>query len=496
MKTKDRFLSISLAVLFAAVFILTFIVMMNVPLMGDDYFYNTVAELHGAEFWNAHLNHYREVNGRAIVHILVTLFMKAPPLVWQIVNSLFLALIAVLSVTPFTKKGGRVRNLMCAVSGAAVVLSLMPDMTRESVYWLTGSCNYVYPLCLLFVFWNVLIAEDFKGRRVLLPVLAFLSAATTEQNGMMTLGLAVLVLADRMVLQKKKPPLADILAGVFALVGMATVCFTPSVFLRYGLETDAGVWETVCKSLPTIYYWFLTRKYTVLFVLFFFLSMGIYLAVHARRAKRPWMFRVSAMLTLPAMLAVVHLSRRITSVFELWLVAEMALVLLCVLPGVVCVFADLLRNRPNGWLSAVSAFILAVGSQLMMAVSPILGARTMLCGVVLLSVFSTALLAFCCDGLRLRPTLCLCAVCVLFLASAVPSYIATQNGFAANREIHRQNEAAIEEYKSGGTEALVLRKNAVPECAWSPPYDSPYHLYYFKLHYGLPDETEIQWVEP
>lgn len=76
------------------------------------------------------------------------------------------------------------------------ILMLNIFVIRQSVYWTTGSFNYVYPLFLLFWYWHVLLKnskENFKGKKLFFTsILAFFASATVEQGGMMAFGLTVL----------------------------------------------------------------------------------------------------------------------------------------------------------------------------------------------------------------------------------------------------------------------------------------------------------------
>lgn len=491
MPKQDLFSRIILCGLFCLVFILAFSVMIHVPLQGDDYYYHTIAEKSGMDFWREHLHHYTEVNGRAMVHLLVTLFLKAPPILWQVFCALLLAAIAVLSVRPFIKAGHRVQNLLCAGLGLSVIPALRPEMTRESVYWLTGACNYVFPFFLLLLFWHLLYREDARGRLYLLPILAFLSGATTEQNGMMTVGIAVLFFLDKRLNQKNKADRASAAALIASFFGMLSVFLSPATSLRYGLETDAGVLATLADHLPTVFYWFLSREYTVHFVLFFCIAAALFLLAKARETNRPWLYRLYAVLYLPAAIVVIYLSKTIVDVWEPRILLGMAVFLLCTLPGIACTLQYILTKRPVGYLFSLTALVLAVGSQLMMTVSPVLGARTMLCGVLLLFIFSTSLLAFAFENTRMRPLLC--GMVLLFLLGSLQTHVITWQGYRANAAIAAENQRRITAYMDGDTQQLTLQKNAEENCGWSMPYTSEYHLYYFKVYFGLPSDTEILW---
>ncbi len=492
-KKKPDLRRISLTVLFFTVFFLAFFVMRKVPLMGDDLFYHTFTELSPEAFWQEHLAHYKEANGRAIVHILVTLFLLMPPLVWQVVNALFVAAILTMAAALLPTEAERTA-LLPVLLGALFFVALKPDLTRETLYWLTGSFNYVYPLVLLFALFHVLYKKDLPKRRVLLPLLAFFAAATMEQTAMMTLGLLVLYLLDAWLLQKKRPAFVEILAGVLALCGALSVFVAPATFVRYTLETDVGFLETFKNQLPLIVYWLLTRSYTVPFVLLFFATSGVFLLCHRKDGKPFWLFPLAALGDGVGILCVLRLSKTLSSVFTPEILVGAGLAVTACLFSSVCILWLLLTRRPKGYGTAATALILAGGSQIMMAASPVFGARNLFFGVCMLFFFTAHLIVYSFDTKPRR--ILWTALLLVLLLIALPNYVRTYQGYQTNFAIAQQNEARIEAYLSTPTEVLTLEKNKYEECAWSPPYGSDYHLWYYKRHYHLPADTVIQWVDP
>ena len=60
---------------------------LQIGLFGDDYYYATFTK---NNFRELHKNHYLEVNGRVIVHLLDSIFLSIPKIFWQILNSIML----------------------------------------------------------------------------------------------------------------------------------------------------------------------------------------------------------------------------------------------------------------------------------------------------------------------------------------------------------------------------------------------------------------------
>lgn len=231
-----------------SLFILTFIINLQIGLFGDDYYYATFTR---DSFWELHKAHYLEVNGRAIVHFLDSIFLAIPKIFWQVLNSVMLSGIAYFGskiVCDATSHEGKenssiVKPLIIFFFG---ILMLNIYVIRQSVYWTTGSFNYVYPIFMLLWYWYVLTKfskDNFEGKKLMLTsILAFFASATVEQGGMMAFGLTVLFFLYKFINNKKKneknnlKKLAIIL--VCSLIGIASVILTPAQFIRFGLESD------------------------------------------------------------------------------------------------------------------------------------------------------------------------------------------------------------------------------------------------------------------
>lgn len=236
-----------------SLFMLTLLVNLQIGLFGDDYFYATFTK---NDFWNLHKMHYLETNGRAIVHLLDSLFLALPNIFWQIFNSIMLTGIAYFGckIVCYAKYNERnynsifIKSLITFFFG---ILMLNILVIRQSVYWTTGSFNYIYPIFMLFWYWHVLqknIKNNFKGNKLFLTtILAFFASATVEQGGMMSFGLTFLIFLYILInnkIFKKDSTYKDIkLTNIFIIlfcsfIGVASVVLTPSQFIRFGLEAD------------------------------------------------------------------------------------------------------------------------------------------------------------------------------------------------------------------------------------------------------------------
>lgn len=480
--TKRQKNNFACTMLFIATFIFAFLVMRNIPLLGDDYYYTT---FWNNDFWHMHKEHYMLINGRAIVHLLVTVFLSIHPIFWQILNSFLLALIATFAARHFASGKAALITVLIALG---MILSLEAIVVNQCIYWLTGSFNYVYPFALLMVYWYLLCNISEK-KIPYLYILAFLSAATTEQNGMMTLGVTVLYVLDVILIKKEKISLRRLCILIPTIIGFCSVYFAPAIFIRFGLETEKSMIEGICEQLPILYYTFISSKYMLPFIGFNFVSMGIFMFKNYRKL---W-FKLIAILNFAAIYVSYSLSEGLhTHMEKAALIAVLFITVLLVI-DIACIFTWLIKNKADGYFVICTAFILAVGSQVMTTVSPVWGPRTMLCGIFNIMIFDMGLIALVCNEKKYYALSVI--ISLIFCLSGVKIYSNTYIGYKTNYIVAGQNAELIENYKENPSGELALYKMPYAEHCWSMPYVSPYHLHYYKKYYGLSEETNINWME-
>ena len=74
---------ISLGFLFIGVFVMSLFVVNA----GDDFFYASFSRNGIWRYIGANIHHYTDINGRCIVHLLASLFLWLPHIVWKILNA-------------------------------------------------------------------------------------------------------------------------------------------------------------------------------------------------------------------------------------------------------------------------------------------------------------------------------------------------------------------------------------------------------------------------
>ena len=108
-------------------------------LYGDDFNY-------ALYFRDLTVSHYLNINGRAIVHLLLELVLIPK-------DRLFFAVIPLIifAVYFFAARAVRAENrLLFLALGLSGTLFLPWTVFREGVFWMSGAVNYIYPTVMVF----------------------------------------------------------------------------------------------------------------------------------------------------------------------------------------------------------------------------------------------------------------------------------------------------------------------------------------------------------
>ena len=215
----------------------------QITFYADDYEYACYFRGGFSAFWEKTVNHYRNWNGRALVHFVAELFMLGGTGVYAVLFPPMMA--AALVYGNKCQSEGEVTNsVLSAAASMLVFLALPVEYLNQSLCWMSASFNYCFPFLLIFPYFALLAGHSILRRRAILVfacVLAFLAGATTEQCGMIALfgGLLIWLMSlwhtprgCRRRLWRRGLPI------LFSLVGYLTVMLAPGTSMR--LETDGS----------------------------------------------------------------------------------------------------------------------------------------------------------------------------------------------------------------------------------------------------------------
>lgn len=526
-------------------FLLTLMVTFQVRFYGDDFFYARFTSSTFHYFLTRHIEHYKMANGRVIVHLLATIFLGLPLYLWQLINPLLLG-----GIVYFGSKialGPTEKKLAAMISTSTIFISailfLDPTITRQSIYWLTGSFNYVYPIFVLLLYWYYLSIAKLDTIKWYVPLLAFLSAATVEQVSLMTFGLTVLILFEYAIVKKKPINKMQMITLLSAAVGMLTVIACPAVFLRASIE-DAPALGFLNLLKYNLKIQGTTFLFSPMMLPYHVFAMSVSLGTILKHKKTPIFQRKWVENALLILCSSSYISwfwqvtvKASTANYQI-LTIKQAIFFTFIMAGyfISLLYAALLFYKgiscPKSVFPAIS-IILCFGSQLMMVISPVYGPRNLVVAIFMLTLYTASLMP------ALHP-INICAVSATFLcfllnklyflpfttgailvtyqnhtilgqkirykkASLISGYLIiillsfsvflpTLQGYAKNAVIYDHNLQLAEEYKKEGI-SQPLEQNILPleTYGWAMPYHNPYYDPYYRLYLGVDMDTEIIW---
>ncbi len=464
---------------------------LNVVWFGDDYYYLRYSKLEWGEYFKAHWDHYLADNGRFIVHLLESFFLRYNLVIWQIVNTLILT-----GITYFTAKIATFRKkekMFPAMILSFFLLSVIDiTITRQSVYWVVGTFNYAYPILMLCIYWYCLLNLDNKKYWVPSIIFGILSAASVEQCAMMTIGVTVLVLVSQISSFKNiKATLKEnkklLILFVITMLCAATVVLAPSQFNR--LEIDSEVISGM-ESLKYNIKFFLMNYTMIENMNVYYILIAIVAVLYALKDDNKKRKNSIILLSIVNVILYYINFRRyleISVTMDVFRLINIALLL----ADTVALLIYLNIIQKDNWMNtSVIAAILFVGSQAMMLVSPTLGYRNMLFGLAMLNIILCKLYAE--NPIEWTTKY----LWILFALLALKTNVTISKGYSKNKEVELINQNIIAENEailSDKNATIDLYKFAIEEYSWSNPYVSAYHLQEYKDYYEM--KCNINWLD-
>lgn len=452
-------------------FTIVFLICNKVNLYGDDFHYAVYSTQDLEYFIQRNYQHYFLANGRVIVHLLVTFFLSIPIIYWKICNALMLTF----SIFLMLKICKLQTNLIFSiVLSFFLFFTIGISITRQSVYWLTGSFNYVYPIFTLLVYW-FLITKNSK----FLPFFAIFASQTTEQGSMMAFGLMVLYFIKSYIKDKQIPSKIWIFSLIINLFGLLSIILSPGTFNR--IDTTPNKLSFFDLLLSNIKHQNAVLFFDNAMLKTHIIILGFLVFYCAIKIINKQFIKTYLILLIPT--SIVFL---IYSLVYLNIINYQSMLFICSL-NCVLYFAILLAVSGIEFLYysneiPIIALILGLGSQFMMIVSPVYGYRILLSFIFMMILFIVSLMR----NLVFNPIVINVLSVVIFalcIVSAKSEYI----GYKTNDIIYNQNMQALDEGKTTQT------KLPLESYRWVMPYDNSYYKGYYNLTFDLPVNTDIVW---
>lgn len=263
MKKKENIFKNNLFVyilLSALILFLKFIYHRITPFMMDDIWYSTnlatneplksIGDVFEGQVW-----HYNNWGGRSVTHTLLQLILMGGELFADILNVCAAAVLAVV-VTLFIPKGSKPFAFFSAI---VLMIGFNPNI-QYSMFWQSGSVNYLYSTSWILVFMYVFLSNVYgtdtkklKGIEIWMIPLALITGWSNENMGPASFCLAMLSVLYVKYKKKQKVALWMWEGAFFSLLGSAVCILAPGNFVRSefsgGLSPAETIWERFLSML-------------------------------------------------------------------------------------------------------------------------------------------------------------------------------------------------------------------------------------------------------
>ena len=342
----------------------------------DDRVYSTAAQTNLSDFLYFMRYHYGYVNGRTWVHVLLMVFLRFGVYPWRVfMPACFTAILYLIArlVSPSAEALQKTIVWTCA---AALCVSV--SVYEETLFWETGSFNYILPA--LFLGLLFLSLRDSKHLWCT-PILGLLCGSSTEQFGMITFGCLLLWLGYREFRQKEHTHrIWFILSLLTTLAGLLTLVLSPSVRARTYAETGS-----IADKISYLFFgfWFHSKEMCA-FLAAIAIAACVYLfsALSSKRWSKGATLLIAAATAGSAVMSFLPFGTLSTLCTYAFAAAFLA----------VCFWAGINAFRA-GYGLPLLALLLGGGAQVMMLVTQRLSFRTTMPSVFCFMVFALALLS-------------------------------------------------------------------------------------------------------
>lgn len=491
-------------VFFALFLCLQAVVVFSIELFGDDYYYATFTD--SSDFFvSENIRHFKEVNGRVLVHLFDELLLADKTLtLFGAAILLSIGCVAFFSAAIASKahKNGFLtdRFAYSLIITSFLFSTFHLDILRESVYWATGAVNYLFPLAflLVFIFLSLRLIDVNKGRALVFCLLAVFVGQSTEQASAALLAVCFYFLM-RAIFQKRDKTEKRRLITVFSLASLlAVICFVILIFAPGNSERvqyypefySMSIAKRVLENVSRVVNLNIGERGSVILFALLLLSLPMYTHKKLKApGKEKWarFMKIVAIASFVGVIlyAILLLSHTGRAIF--WQLAFLYLGACCVLMfvGMLAVFI----SRVDFLAPAFCA--LAAVLQLAMLISPEIGARTCLCSAVLLFV---PVASACSSLLEHTSQKKISAFAIAFFMVLSVGFMSLRAArYVENSKAYAKTRENLEGFSAGEELVFVIPRH--DRYRYVLPYDSGYFEYWYKMCHHLPTDTVIRYEE-
>lgn len=480
-------------------------------LNGDDFMYGSFSR---DGILKSVWNYYHTGNGRFWINVLDSFLLLFDRYLYIILNPLFIIIFIYLLMKNVQQITGqhydKSNERMCFLRGIVLFTCLDVMCLRETVFWITGVMNYLFP-SIIFLLAFLL----FQYSRIrLMPrkyvfiywILCFFAGSSVEQFALMFVGAMTIILAID-ILKKQKIHPQNQIAYVLAIIGLVCLIFAPGNFVR--METQAEIKPPLIDNLWTLIYQNSFSEVAFPFILMLSLcSTVLELTAYSTNC----IYKKILQISIPILLLFV----RSLPALEKAIVITIVLLLF----SVQIIRTFVLRNYPCRQV-LLSLLLVGIGSQVMLIISAIWGFRCMfsmyliyilIISCVLSKINDKGRIFILCSGLTaaLHPMVTIIYWVLILLLwickqrsyfkgisvsiihfGTVLSLLILLVGYADNSSTHYQN---LKNTLEKNTETICLSQLPDETYSWYFVPFGEFHEKYYRLYYQISDDIDIEYI--
>lgn len=285
----------------------------------DDILHSEAIQKFGSS-WNFMLDQYKNWNSRYFTSFIMAYIMDKNIWLWRILNSIILfALIIYSSKIIQTMYNLDIKKYIILLFGIFASFALLSSgIWTQSITWVTGSFNYLWPACALSISLYYLFNSAFNKDKlklyqliILIPVAMF--ACNVEQTALICVTMYSIIILYYAVKYRFFDKYIFLLY-IIMIISTLIVFFAPSVAVRYASEvktwypvfSELSILQKIVQGFPyTVLYGMLLNNYTETIVL----SVLLYVLVKNQYNKK--IYNIFALI--PAVYSVIFYIGRVNT---------------------------------------------------------------------------------------------------------------------------------------------------------------------------------------
>lgn len=342
----------------------------------DDYNYKRIAVSDWSVIFDFMKWHIRNWNGRTIVHFVEMMFLryKYGYVAWQVLEAFTVTGVCAAAAKAASQSKEDFRRA-CTFS-IFLFAAVVPHFWKWSVSWIPGSFNYIIPGAGVVLL--ILITKKRSDTFWLYP-LSLLCAATTEQAGIMTVGLFTL-LTGEYFLSNKKLNKKYFICFLLSVAGYVTVVFSPGIFKRSDTQGKLGFGDIMTNMFTVLRRRWLDNLYIVVLIVCIAAFSAFWLIKYKNQNKFTKKINVPAAISI-CILTILNLGLKMILILAKFLgrniefpqtlnniLFAVYIIYLIVYFGSFCLSTVLIYQNKKDVFPFI-AFVLGLGSQIMLALS-------------------------------------------------------------------------------------------------------------------------------